>query len=97
MHILIMLAIGLAFLGLVYLGARALGRDGSSRTVARGAGMFVLLWLVASAVDFYLGLETAGFTAGTEVAAHAVIFAVPAALALALAVRAAKQDPARPA
>lgn len=96
MHVVVMLAIGLAILAAIHVAARALGRDGSSRTIARGAGLFVLLWLVASAVDFYLGVEAAGFTPGAGLAAHAVIFGVPAALALALAVRASKRDPTRP-
>lgn len=96
MHILLMLAVGLGLLAAVHAGARALGRDGSSRTVARGAGLFVCLWLVACIADVTLGVGSAGSMGASQIAAHAVIFAVPVALALALAIRASKRDPARP-
>ncbi|WP_375462007.1 hypothetical protein [uncultured Enterovirga sp.] len=96
MHILMMMAIGLVLLAGVHVGARALGRDGSSRMVARGAGLFVLFWLAVSAADFYLRVDGAGLEAGADIAAQAAVFGLPAILALALAVRASKRDPARP-
>ncbi len=97
MHVVIMIAVGLVVLALIYGAVNLFGRDGSSRTVARGAGFFVVLWLGVSVVDFYLGVAQAGFSVGAETAAHAVIFGVPAAAALFLALRASRRDPARPA
>ena len=97
MHIVIMVAVGLAILALIQGAAHLFGRDGASRTVARASGFFAVLWLGVSAVDFYLGVTQAGFSVAAETAAHAAIFGVPGAVALFLAIRASRRDPARPA
>ena len=97
MHIVMLTAIGLLVLAVIYGITTLLGREGSSRIVARASGFFCLLWLGVSAVDFYLGVAKTGFSLTTEIASHAVIFGVPAIACLALAIRASRRDPARPA
>lgn len=96
MHIAMMVASGLLVLAAVYYGARALGRDGSSRTVARASGAFALVWLGVSVADFAIGVTNTGFSVPAEIAAHAAIFGIPAAAALYVAIQATRRDPARP-
>lgn len=55
------------------------------KPAAKAAMAFCGFWLVASIVHFCIGVFVAGYPAATELAVHAVIFGVPALMALIVA------------
>jgi hypothetical protein len=75
----IAIVVGLVILGLFLLAARRPGAGGP-----RLFTVFVVLWLVACAIDMAVGISH-GYGFGEELAIHLLIFAVPAAAALVLA------------
>ena len=84
MHILIVTAIGL-----VLLGAFALGGYLLNKTVglADGASYFIWFWLAASIVNGVFGTMRAGIPVINEIGAFIPIFGIPAAIAWYLAYR----------
>jgi hypothetical protein len=58
--------------------AAFLKRSPAMRTAARS---FIPLWLLAAAVNMYIGVTQAGYTVAQELPIFGVIFAVPAAVA----------------
>lgn len=54
----------------------------SALGVAGAVKLFLPLWLVASAVNMWIGVSRAGYSVREEAPIFLVVFAVPAALAL---------------
>ncbi len=50
--------------------------------VANAVRVFLPLWLIASAVNMWIGVSRAGYSVREEAPIFLVVFAVPAALAL---------------
>ncbi len=63
--------------GIVALAAFAIGGAVSGRSAAWGARWFLLPWLVAALVNFYIG-TTRGYSAVTELGFFFVVFGLPA-------------------
>jgi hypothetical protein len=79
MHTVKINAGGFALLALCLLiGRRTAGAGG----VATAARLFVPLWLGAAAVNMYVGVTRAGYSVADEAPIFAVVFAIPAAVAL---------------
>jgi hypothetical protein len=79
MRTLLVILIGIAALFVIIAIAAALNKGRSGRPID-GATVFVWLWLVFAIVDCYVGVS-AGHGLALELAIHALVFAVPAALA----------------
>jgi hypothetical protein len=75
----IVILIGLAALAAFSLVGPLLA-GGTSRVAL--ATVFLAVWLVFCAIDWYIGVYHAGYPAMEELRIHAVIFAVPAVAAL---------------
>jgi hypothetical protein len=78
---LLIIGMGLLLLGLC-LGAGWL--LGGSAKMKQAALVFIGLWLIAAAVNMYVGVARAGYSFMEELPVFLVIFAVPSALALLL-------------
>lgn len=80
MHTLMVIGGGLALLAVLVPIGTFIGGMGSPamRTAARS---FIPLWLLAAAVNMYIGVTQAGYTVAQELPIFGVIFAVPAAVA----------------
>jgi hypothetical protein len=50
--------------------------------MAKGALYFLPVWFIAAAVNMWMGVAKAGYSVSEEVPIFALIFAVPAAVAL---------------
>lgn len=81
MHTIRIIAAGLVLLGAFLAGARIVGSPGA---MARAAGWFVPVWLVAAIVNLWIGVSQAGYTVAQELPILLVVFGVPAAVALVL-------------
>jgi hypothetical protein len=80
MHTIKIIAGGFALLAVCLLVGRLAG--GSSAGVATAARIFIPLWLVAAGVNLYVGVARAGYSVADEAPIFAVVFAIPAAVAL---------------
>jgi hypothetical protein len=76
MHTLIVVVGGLVALGVFVLVATLL-----KKTPAHGARFFILPWLAASLVNFYLGVYRVNIPVRVEIPVLIVVFGVPAAVA----------------
>ena len=74
----IILAIGFALLGVCLLLPRLLGRPELS---VAGAKIFIVIWLIATLANMWLGVSRAGYSVAEELPIFLVLFAVPAAAA----------------
>jgi hypothetical protein len=72
---------GLVLLAIFVLIGRFVGSPVAS-AMARAALYFLPVWLIAAAVNMWMGVAKAGYSVGEEAPIFALIFAVPAALAL---------------
>jgi hypothetical protein len=54
----------------------------SSAGVVLGAKIFLPLWLVGAGINMWIGVSRAGYTVREEAPIFALVFAVPAAVAL---------------
>ena len=79
MHTVKIIAGGFALLALCLLIGRLTAGAGGVPTAAR---LFVPLWLGAAAVNMYVGVTRAGYSVADEAPIFAVVFAIPAAVAL---------------
>jgi hypothetical protein len=79
MHTIIVIAIGLALVGLLALVGRAFG--GASGT-ATAVLVFFPLWLIGSGLNMYIGVKRAGYSVAAETPIFLIVFTVPAAAAL---------------
>jgi len=71
---------GLVLLILFALMGRSLGGD--SVGLARAATYFIPVWLLLSAINLWIGVKSAGYSLAEEAPIFAIIFAVPAAVAI---------------
>lgn len=78
MHTIRIIAGGLVLLAVfIAAGRYALG----ALSPARAALLFIPVWLLASIVNLWVGVSTAGYTVMQEVPILLVVFGVPAAVA----------------
>ena len=77
MHTLIVVASGLVLLGLCLVVGRVLGA-----AMARAALVFLPLWLAGAALNMWFGVARAGYSVADEAPIFAIVFGVPAAIAL---------------
>jgi hypothetical protein len=75
MHTLKIIGAGLLLLGVCFLLGRWL--MGSSR----GAFYFIPLWLLAAALNLYIGVSRAGYSVSDEAPIFLVVFLIPAGIA----------------
>jgi hypothetical protein len=80
MHTLAVVAAGVAVL---LVGLSVGWMLGGGAGVALAALAFVPLWLVAAGVNMYMGVRRAGYSVADEAPIFALVFAIPAAAALA--------------
>jgi hypothetical protein len=71
---------GLVLLALFALMGRSLGGDAIA--LAHGAVYFIPVWLLLSAINLWIGVKSAGYSVAAEAPIFAVIFAVPAGVAI---------------
>jgi hypothetical protein len=77
MHTLMVIAGGVALLGLCLLIARSVG-SGGNESIATAALVFIPLWLVAALLNMWVGVARAGYSIAAEAP---IVFGVPAGLA----------------
>ena len=83
MHTVLVILAGFALLGLCLLLAR--GSVGAGRAQrAKGALIFIPLWLVGAAVNLWVGVSQAGYSVAEELPIFLIVFAIPAAVAFVL-------------
>jgi hypothetical protein len=84
MHTVKVIAGGFVLLALCLLAGRLVGGPAPAVGVAGAARLFIPLWLVAAAINLWIGVSKAGYTVAEEAPIFLVVFAVPAAVALLL-------------
>jgi hypothetical protein len=84
-HTLKVIAGGLVLLGLFLLGGRLLSASAPSLGMAGAMRWFIPLWLIAAAVNLWIGVTRAGYSVAEEAPIFLLVFAVPAGVALVLA------------
>jgi hypothetical protein len=83
MHTLKVIFGGILLLGVWLLLGRSIG--GAARTaVATTIKYFLVLWLVATVVNMWVGVSKAGYSIKDEAPVALVVFAVPAIVAIAI-------------
>jgi hypothetical protein len=82
MHTALVMAGGFALLGICLLVGKFCG--GSSAAMAKAALTFLPLWFIGAGINMWIGVTKAGYTVQQELPIFCVIFAVPAAVALAV-------------
>ena len=79
MHTAIVVVLGLLVLvAMLFAGHVSGGPNG----MARAALYFLPVWLIGTAFNLYMGVRTAGYSVAEELPVAAVVFAIPAAVAL---------------
>jgi hypothetical protein len=78
-HTVMVMAGGLVLLGLCVLAGRWIGGAAATADAAR---YFIPVWLIAAAINMWVGVTRAGYSIADEAPIFVVIFAVPAAVAL---------------
>lgn len=76
MHTIMIISGGLVLLIAFLVGGRVLG------ATAKGALLFVPVWLVGAAINMWVGINHAGYTFVAELPIFMIVFGLPAALAL---------------
>ena len=79
MHTAIVIAGGFVLLAVCIFGGNV---SGGAVGLARGALVFLPLWLIGAGVNLYLGVKTAGYTVREEAPIFLVVFGIPAVVAL---------------
>ena len=77
----IIIGAGLMLLAIFVLIGRFAGSPVAS-AMAKGALYFLPVWFIAAAVNMWMGVAKAGYSVAEEAPIFALIFAVPAAVAL---------------
>jgi hypothetical protein len=85
MHMAQVIGAGILLLGVFLLFGKLWGTDNS--TIAVGATLFLPTWLALAVANMWVGVTKAGYTLAQELPILLVVFAVPAAVALAVAWR----------
>lgn len=83
MHTLKLIAAGFALLGALHFLARRLKLGGGDPT-GLAVKLFLPLWLVASLVNLWIGVDRAGYTLLQEMPFFSLVFGLPAAFAILL-------------
>ena len=78
-HTVMVMAGGLVLLSLCVLAGRWFGGAAATADAAR---YFIPVWLIAAAINMWVGVARAGYSIADEAPIFVVIFAVPAAAAL---------------
>jgi hypothetical protein len=84
MHTIKVIAGGFLLLGVCLLIGRVAGGAAHPASLASGAKLFIPLWLVAAAVNMWIGVSKAGYTVADEAPVFLVVFGIPVAVALLL-------------
>jgi hypothetical protein len=79
MHTILVISGGFVLLAIAVVLGRWIGGPGS---VATAALYFLPVWLVCALINMWLGVSSAGYTVAQEVPIAAVVFVVPAAVAV---------------
>jgi hypothetical protein len=82
MHTIKVIAIGIALLGICLLVGRLIGGPGQAASLATAAKIFLPLWLIGAGINMWIGVSKAGYSVADEAPVFALVFAVPAAMAL---------------
>lgn len=77
----IIIGAGLILLAIFVLIGRFAGAPAAA-AMARAALYFLPVWLIAAAINMWIGVARAGYSVAEEAPIFALIFAVPAAAAL---------------
>ena len=77
----IIIGAGLILLALFVLAGRFIGATAAA-AMAKAALYFLPIWFIAAAINMWMGVAKAGYSVAEEAPIFAVIFAVPAAVAL---------------
>ncbi|MEJ1960284.1 MAG: hypothetical protein WDO56_01490 [Gammaproteobacteria bacterium] len=83
MHTVLVLAGGALLLGVFLLAGRIFG-GASSSVLASWALYFIPVWLIASAVNMWVGVKKAGYSFWEELPIFFLVFALPAIVAAAV-------------
>jgi hypothetical protein len=81
-HTLKVIAGGFALLALLVIVGRFLIAGAPAAGMAAAARWFIPVWLVAAAINLYVGVAKAGYTLAEEAPIFVLVFAVPAAVAV---------------
>jgi hypothetical protein len=81
MHTALVIGAGFVLLGICLGVGRLIGGPGPA-PLATAARSFVPVWFVAALINLWVGVSQAGYTVAEELPVLAVVFAVPAAVAL---------------
>jgi len=81
MHTILVMAGGFVLLGLCLLAGRWIGGS-SPGAIADAAKYFIPIWLIAAVINMWIGVSRAGYSVADEAPIFALIFAIPAAVAL---------------
>ena len=81
-HTMKVIAGGVLLLALCLFVGRALAGAQPSAGLASGARVFLVLWLIAAAVNLWFGVARAGYTLAEEAPIFLVVYGVPAAVAV---------------
>jgi hypothetical protein len=76
---------GLVLLGLFLLAGRLLGAGAPVAGMATAARWFIPVWLIGAVINMWIGVARAGYSVAEEAPIFAVVFAVPAVVALLVA------------
>jgi len=82
MHTIKVIAGGFVLLGLCLLIGRWVGGPTPAAGLATAAKLFIPLWLIAAGINMWIGVSKAGYSVADEAPVFAIVFAVPAAVAL---------------
>jgi hypothetical protein len=83
MHTALAIGAGFALLGICLGIGRLIGGPGPA-PLATAARSFVPVWFVSALINLWVGVSQAGYTIAEELPVLAVVFGVPAAVALLL-------------
>jgi hypothetical protein len=78
MHTILIIGGGLVLLAGMSIAGRIIGQPPAALK------LFLLIWLIATAVNLWLGVTRAGYTVMEELPITAAVFGIPALVALAL-------------
>ncbi len=80
MRTILIIVAGLVLLGVCVFGGRMIGGSGAG-TTATAAKIFIVIWLVAAAINMWIGVTRVGYSIAEELPIFLVIVAIPAAVA----------------
>ncbi len=83
MHTVMVIGGGLVLLAFFVLIGRQLG-GGTAAAAATAAAWFMPVWLVAAAINLWIGVSRAGYSVAEELPIGLVVFGVPAVIAAAI-------------